>query len=225
MDCPDGDNGTRRGCTYTVPALVQHPPWPSSNMSYLDDLYIGASDAVRSNYIGAKANTIAEFYLIYKEKPNAISDKSENGKRKILRANLDLCLYTYNTTMTFGITETTQIEKITNLNWVKGRETIGPDSSGATSYADAVAVAAPGTEERFWTPDIAALRRYLSLIFSGSSDLMIGRYTSDAAYAFSKSIYGDALQSQSLGVWGPAALLENLAISMTNAYAYLPLVS
>lgn len=79
-------------------------------------------------------NTLVTFYVIYvPDLPQwvTINDFTEDHKDKLvaLQVTLNLCLYTYRTTMQFGATETTEVSKVTDLKWQNGSQL-----DGSTSY-------------------------------------------------------------------------------------------
>lgn len=73
-----------------------------------------------------------------------------------LEINLGLCMYTYNTSMTFGITTTDQIGEPTTLDWQFGQEIIGTTSVQI--------ITATQDSDVFWmdTPNVQAFNNYLS---------------------------------------------------------------
>ena len=205
------DNGDPISCSYSVPALKQDPPFSGSNLSLGATLFIGASNPNRSY---PALNTLVEFYVIYLKNLGVLEnfEPSYTNQLVALKGTLDLCLYKYTTTVTNGITNTTQIDKLTDLDW---------QASNIDSEHPLVSTTAPGLPDTFsFNKNVAGyFQYYLSLVtFTGEAtekkeqDLSV--YTSDSAQTLATTLRGvrpdiDGLTDQ----------MENLAISMTNAYA------
>ena len=205
------DNGDPNYCSYSVPALKQDPPFSGSNLSHGATLFIGASNP---NHSYPALNTLVEFYVIYLKNLSVIEDFKPSYTNQViaLQGTLDLCLYRYETTMTNGITNTTQIDKLTDLDW---------QTSDIVSDDPLISTSAPGVTNTFsFNKNVAEyFRYYLSLVtFTGEAtenkkaENFI--YSSDSAQTLATNIRGvppdiDGLRGQ----------MENLAISMTNAYA------
>ena len=62
---PPNDNGDPSSCTYSVPALNQHPPFSGTNLSHRATLFVGASSPV-NHFSYPAQNTLVEFYAIYR---------------------------------------------------------------------------------------------------------------------------------------------------------------
>ena len=112
------DNGDPNSCTYSVPALKQHPPFSGTNLSHGATLFVGASNPVNHTSYPA-LNTLVEFYIIYLKNLSVLKDfePSYTNQLVALKGTLDLCLYEYRTTVTNGTTNTTQIDMLTDLDW------------------------------------------------------------------------------------------------------------
>ena len=205
------DNGNPNSCSFSVPALKEDPPFSGTNLSLGATLFIGASNP---NHSYPALNTVVEFYVIYLKNLSVLEDLEPSYTNQLiaLRGTLDLCLYRYNTTVTNGITDTIQIDKWTDLDW---------QASNIDSDDPLVSTTALGVPDIFsFNKNVAGyFRYYLSLVtFTGEAteNKKQGNviYSSDSAQTLATTLRGvppdiDGLKGQ----------LENLATSMTNAYA------
>ena len=215
------------GCNYSVPAIIHHPtalqttfsaiPGSSSKTSG-DTLWIGASKIDGTDYRYPGINTLVDFFVIYAlDISRWISNDAtmdHTTELIALEINLGLCMYTYNTSMTFGITTTDQIGEPTTLNWQFGQEIIGTTSVQT--------ITATQDSDVFWmdTPNVQAFNNYLSLhIFTGNAQMLTEDldadaevFTTDSAHAIASSLYGNPSGTQGL-----SNLLGNLTTSMSNA--------
>ena len=213
------------GCNYSVPEINDHPTGDKSVFEAdMGDriLWVGASNVVGNAYKYPGRNTLIRFYVIYTPDPNfwASNDYVDDHKDQMvaLQAELKLCVLTYNTTMTFGVTNTTELSRSTDLEWKVGQEITDKTQYSTTTTTQ--------NSETFWMDDqnVQAFRAYLSLqTFRGTarnqpqsqgSKLVPTRsYDTDTAKAIQAAIYGDPA-----GMPGLSKLLDNLAVGMTNAY-------
>ena len=205
------DSGDPNVCSFSVPALKQDPPFSGTNLSLGATLFIGASNP---NHSYPALNTLVEFYVIYLKNLSVLEDfePSYTDQLIALRGTLDLCLYRYNTTVTNGITDTIQIDKWTDLDW---------QASNIESEHPLVSTTAPGLSDTFsFDTNVAGwFRSYLSLVtFTGKATENkkndVFEYTSDSAQTLATTLRGVPPDIDGLKVQ-----LENLATSMTNAYA------
>ena len=214
------------GCNYSVPEINDHPTGDNSVFeANVGDriLWVGASNVVGNGYKYSESDTLIRFYVIYTPDPNFwdSNDYVDDHKDQMvaLQAELNLCILTYNTTMTFGVTKTTELSRSTDLDWNVGQE-ITDDTQYSTTTASQ-------NSETFWMDDqnVQAFRAYLSLqTFRGTAmnqpesqglKLVPTRsYDTDTAKAIQAAVYGDPA-----GMLGLSKLLDNLAVGMTNAYA------
>lgn len=207
------------GCNYSISDIDQHPTALATpfQASAGDTLWIGASKIIGTQYKYPKINTLIEFYVIFIPNlaTNAFNNDAVDHKSDLvaLKVNLDLCLYTYNSSMTFGITDTNEIGRSTDLNWQTGTASAG--TTGLTT------VAITQDSQEFWMDqaNVFAFNNYLSLqTFIGTAQMQNentsdtkNNFKSDAAQAIASSLYGNPRGQQGL-----EQLLNNLAISMTN---------
>ncbi|KAL8980961.1 MAG: hypothetical protein Q9205_004112 [Flavoplaca limonia] len=164
-------------------------------------------------------DTLVQFYVIYVPDLTRWDDLdfTEDHKDELvaLQATLSLCLNTYHTNMTFGVTSTQLLSQETNLDWQTGTE-----SFEGTSFRT---VTATHDDETFWTSESNRnpFHNYLSLqTFTGSASMRSegpdggGNFTeNDVVRRIAASLYDDRA-----GIRGLSELLDNLAISMSNAY-------
>lgn len=168
-------------------------------------------------YRFSKANTVVEFYVIYLSDLSVLSlDSKANYTAALvaLKGTLDLCIYTYSTTVTNGVTNTIQIDVSTNLNWQTTQNDL--------DQTDTIVVAATdsnGTEYYMTESARFAFNNYLSSVtFQGTAEIA---NTQDPKLPLSPS--NDNVQAISTSVanggdiQGLSKLTTNLAVSMTNA--------
>ena len=91
----------------------------------MDTLWLGASkiDGIDFRYLGI--NTLVDFFGIYAPCISRwISNEAtvdHTTELITLEVNLGLCMYTYDTSMTFGMTTTDRIGESINPNWQGGQ--------------------------------------------------------------------------------------------------------
>lgn len=219
------------GCNYSVSAIDENPTALRTVLQaseFGQTLWVGASSTV--NYIPPGIDTLSQFYVIYV--PNLDSwdklDHTEDHSDQLvaLQATLSLCLNTYHTNMTLGVTNTTLMGKIIDLDWQTGSEIFKEES-----YSTVTTMHKGG---RFWMFKLnqKSFQDHLSLqTFTGTAWMSSraeesrggGNYTeNDVVRAIAAKLYGDRN-----GMRGLQDLLDNLAISMSNGYvmplsAFLP---
>ncbi|KAL8638451.1 MAG: hypothetical protein Q9228_004399 [Teloschistes exilis] len=208
------------GCNYSVPAIDENPTATERTLTTYrlgETLWIGASNT--PNYKYPDINTLVQFYIIYVPDLTewATLDYTEDHKEKLvaLQATLNLCLYTYATRMTFGVTRTAQFAKSPDLDWQSGTAS-GPDEN--TSFQT---VTTSHDSETFWMSqlNVKSFNDYLSLqTFTGSASMRPagpsggGNTTeTDTVRVIASSIYDDPGS-----LYGIKTVLDNLAVSMTN---------
>ncbi|KAI4234003.1 MAG: hypothetical protein LQ349_004076 [Xanthoria aureola] len=179
-------------------------------------LWIGASDT--QDYTSPGLNTLIQFYVIYV--PDFIIwdslDPTEDHKEELvaLQATLSLCLNKCHTDMTFGVTDTNLVSKETDLGWQTGSETFEQVSFDTVTVTH--------DAEKFWMSGLnqSSFNKYLSLqTFTGSASMRSeepdggGNFTeNDVVRVIAASLYDDRA-----GMPGLTKLLDNLAVSMSNA--------
>lgn len=212
------------GCNYSVPAVDENPTATERTLTTYrlgETLWIGASNT--PNYKYPDINTLVQFYIIYVPDLTewATLDYTEDHKEKLvaLQATLNLCLYTYATRMTFGVTRTAQFAKSPDLGWQTGTAS-GPDEN--TSFQT---VTTTHDSETFWMSqlNVKSFNDYLSLqTFTGSASMRPagpsggGNTTeTDTVRVIASSIYDDPGS-----LYGIKTVLDNLAVSMTNGCGF-----
>ncbi|KAI4234851.1 MAG: hypothetical protein L6R40_006640 [Gallowayella cf. fulva] len=218
-NCPDGRRGLERGCIYSVPEIEQHPTWLGSHMqSENQSIWLGASNTV-DGYTYPGLNTLVQFYVIYLPDLQVLkfgSRQNYTASLKVFKATLNLGLSTFQTSMLFGATKTTEISRITGLKWRMSQTMIGgaeydtisttpPDGSGDFSMC---------LSSRTYFNQLLSEAVFLGHGDFNRSTLLPddNAYTTDAARLVGESIY-----QHDAGRDGLQKLLDNLAISMTNA--------
>lgn len=204
------------GCNYSVPAIDRNPTAGETvfETSRLDrTLWVGAS-----NPLGFKppGNTLVQFYVIYVPDLTSWSESmeyadGEDHKEQLiaLQATLSLCLHKYNSSMTSSVMNTALLGTDIDLDWQTSHEILEGKGFGT------VTVTHDG--ERFWMSVLnqKSLYDYLSIqTFTGTASSSVLTATqNDVVGAISESLYQDGA-----GIRGLSALLDNLAVSMSNAY-------
>ncbi len=191
--------------------------------SNIDTFWMGAS-TILDGYTYPDINTLVQLYVIYAPDLNKwkLFDVIDNHKGDLvaLQATLSLCLYTYNTTMTLGVTDTQEVSRSTISKWQHIQDDNG------TMIFDTVSTTQLGETFGMDQQIIEAFNNYLSAqTFVGKAQ-MVGSdvpktngfadlhstYDTDAASAIASSIYG-----QPAGMQGLAQRMDNFAVSLTNA--------
>ncbi|KAL8783984.1 MAG: hypothetical protein Q9213_004235 [Squamulea squamosa] len=212
------------GCNYSVPAIDEDQTSTGTTMvngQGKQILWIGASNT--PNYRYPDLITLVQFYVIYV--PDLAKwetfDLTDDHKDDLtaFQINLSLCLYRYNTTMVNGITTTTQIDKITDIEW---QTDSAVEDDGTTSFNT---LKTTHDSETFWMSDLnkKAFFNYLTLqTFTGYASMSpagshkgFNLTSSDIVREITSSVYNDPPQL--------IALMDNLAVSMTNGYVVLAL--
>ena len=207
------------GCNYSVPAIEKNPTVVGTTLQagLGETLWIGASNP--TTFIYPDINTLVQFYVIYVPDFTVWEtfDNSEDHKDVLvaLQATLDLCLYTYSSNMTNGVTNTTQISKVTNLDWQIGGANIIDGTSGNQTVITTLGSETFGMSQ----PSVKSFNDFLSYqTFTGSASIgpdLSGNITeNDNVRMIAASIYDDHA-----GIQGLSKLLDVLAVSMTNVYA------
>lgn len=217
--CPPQEDGTRSGCNYTVLDLRDHPTLQGADFSFSgigDALWVGSSLVSHDGYRYPKNHTLIEFYVVYTSDPSLLgSDPKANYTAGLvaLKGTLDLCLYSYYSTVTSGVTKTTQLDVSTNLKWQSGRMNITRKETPILKTIDA-----DGKSYYITDDAILAFNNYLSsVIFQGSVEA-----SSSSDESISQKAKSDSMQAiyngitDGGGIQGLSRLLENLATSMTN---------
>lgn len=144
--------------SYTVPALRNTHP-PNSVRTHAREethstLYMGAGGIFSDAYEGDTSetpinDTLIEFYIIYVPdlttlpQPNGRTKTDYTGKLAASKASLSLCAHTYNSSMHFGVTNTTMQGQETHLPWSHGSAT---DDNNLYGYLASV----QGTPDTFF---------------------------------------------------------------------------
>lgn len=221
--CPPGYSDTRPGCIYTVPDLQTLPTWRRDNFTLTGGdftLWIGASQVSNnSNGFPSGPDTLVEFFVLYLPDVSVLTlDSKANVTASVVafKGALNLCVQTYQTTITNGDTSTNVKGTQKNLNWQSVSKTQGKTSVQVFSATDA-----KGKE--YWMEQVTrdTFNRYLA------AAAFFGEYsparpppgfdrnesTSDAARGLSDRLYN----GNPKGMQGMSDLLANVATSMSNA--------
>ena len=213
------------GCNYTVPAISQHPTVNNTvfQTSNSDTFWVGAS-TILDGYVYPDINTLVQFYVIYApdlDKWNSFDRRDDHKADLIaLQVTLSLCLYTYDSNMKLGVTDTQEVSRTTNSDWQY------QDDRNATAITTFASTTQNGETFGMKKAIIIAFNNYLSAqTFVGKAQ-MVGddvptingnreydsTYDTDAAVALTSSIYG-----QPAGMQGLSKKMDNFATSLTNA--------
>ena len=230
-------------CSYTVPALRRNPPFRSVKTRPGEDLYstlyMGASmiyvNAYQDDTSETPINdTLIEFYIIYVPDLTTLSQpvrgyKTDySGKLAALKGTLSLCAHTYNSSMQFGVINTTLQAQETHLAWRHG---LAADRDNLSGYL----TSAPKTSDTLFMDPKALNGLSIWLIvstFTGTASMppppppdLPGTIVSNGQGVFntlaSKQVathlYGSETGSKVTdGVGAMSRLLDNVAMSMSN---------
>ena len=219
---------TRAGRDYSVPDTkdtVDSGDKPSFSGTTLateelgDTLWIGSQDIINHQYQGT--NKLIQFYTIYVRDLTTWDEHQDYTKNyrdelTALQVTLSLCLYTYRTSMTFGVTNTTTISKETDLDWTQDSEIndgVSSDMMSTTYGSEKFSM--DGFNQRSWN-DFLTYETFLgsAQFRSAKPGQSGGNFTeNDAVRSIANSVYVDHA-----GINGLSELMGNLAVSLTNAY-------
>ena len=219
------------GCNYSVPAIEKNPTDIGTTLQTFElgeTLWIGASDPVNFTY--PDINTLVQFYVIYVPDFTVWEtfDYTEDHKDVLvaLQATLNLCLYTYSTNMTNGVTNTAQISKETDLDWQIGAAN---SNDGMSSFYTVNTTLA---SETFWMSqlNVKSFNEFLSYqTFTGSASMGPAGSAPDGTGNVTENdnvrMIAASIYNAHTGIQGLSKLLDVLAVSMTNAYALPDILS
>ena len=225
-------------CSYTVPALRNTHPFNNIRTRAGEDfhstLYVGAGnifvDDGSENSPEAPINdTLIEFYIIYvfdlTTLPQNGGRTNYTGKLAALKGTLSLCAHTYNSSMQFGVTNTTLQAQETHLPWRHGFAT---NDNNLNGYLSSV----PGTPDTLFMNPMSMNGLSVWLITSTFNGTAImpppppDPHTNNGPAIFSTlaskqvatHLYGNEMGSKVAdGVKAMSELLNNVAMSMSNA--------
>ena len=212
-NCHHEDTGDDTQCFVSVADLQTHPSWREDNFTDYMTLWVGASSvSTRDDYLDPKS--LGVFYTIYYPDTQAYQSKLNSTSELVaLKGSLDLCVISYQTTVTNGITKTVEKSRATGLTWQPVWKVVNNTDTRAMSTLS-------GGKEYWITQESGyAFKNYLSLnVFYGNSqrglfdDPNLGLSTSNAA-----TTLAGLLVNQKGGQDAASKMLGNLATSMTNA--------
>ncbi|KAL9033945.1 MAG: hypothetical protein Q9180_005677 [Flavoplaca navasiana] len=165
-------------------------------------------------------DTLEQFYVIYVRDLTRWDDldKTEEHKDelKALRATLSLCVNTYRSSMTFGVMNTQLLSQEKNLNWQIDTESNETPSSSTVTHGG----------DRFWMSgkNRKSFHDYLSIqTFAGSARMRSASRsggTSGGNFTENEIVrrIAASLYNHPTGIQGLTNLLDNLTMSMSNAY-------
>ena len=210
-NCHHEDTGATLRCFYTVTELQVSPPWRGDNFSTDNPqmtLWVGATESTDSQ----DYNSLGQFYTIYLPDTKAYGSQTNiTGELVALKGELDLCVISYQTTVTNGITKTVEVDRATDLTWQSDGKVID------NNYTSVISTVSGGKEYWMSQNSTNAFRQYLTLdVFHGNNQIRafgegeLG--TTDTA-----TTLAGLLVNKKGGQDAVSKMLDNLAISMTNA--------
>ncbi|KAL9629261.1 MAG: hypothetical protein Q9204_005378, partial [Flavoplaca sp. TL-2023a] len=226
-----GDNFIRRALQYRAPrpAVDQHINKNHTARGTVletfelgQTLWVGASNptppvgSAVPSHMPEGLDTLEQFYVIYVRDLTRWDelDKTENHKDELvaLRATLSLCVNTYHTDMKFGVMNTQLLSQEKNLDWQIDTESNGTPSSSTVTHGG----------DRFWMSgeNRKSFHDYLSIqTFTGSAKMRSGSPDSGGNFTENEIVRRIAmsLYEDPAGIPGLSGLLDNLAMSMSNA--------
>ena len=232
VHCPKGGNNTvpDNKCNYTVPEFREHPPFSETSYEPAgqpgNTLFIGASEIGGTHYQYSGLNTLVDFYVIYLPDLTTLTLDAEvennyTANLAALKCTLSLCLYTYNSSMEFGITTTTVLRNDTDLSWKE--DSIDIDHT----LTPIITVTPPDNSEAFYMTNktFNGLSSWLgSATFTGIASMCPAAalstnnaFTTTASRAIASHLYGSEVgEKVANGVESLSNLINNVAMSMTN---------
>ena len=224
VDCPREYRETELGCSYNVPDLRQTPTWRKDNFTTTthlgNTLWIGASQTNGDGFASGPG-TLVEFYVLYFPDIKVLADNSGSNITAsvvALKGSLDLCVKTYHTNVTNGITTTNVTNNQTNLNWHNV-----PSSQGSTAVTLISATAADGkiywieqNTRVYFNAFLEAAGFYGGYTGGVPQNPNLNTATSDTARAMGDKLYAVA-PSGMAGLQALKKALANLETSMSNA--------
>ncbi|KAL8895346.1 MAG: hypothetical protein Q9207_008206 [Kuettlingeria erythrocarpa] len=261
-NCQEFKNGSTVSddkCTATVQGLLDSPPPFQSFPSHIpendgDTLWIGSSmySPGKANPYQSSSNILAEFYVIYLPDINVVSvHRGEpkgnahgiavvpyaKNKLQALKGTLSLCSYTFNSSIEFGVTKTSVLNRDTKLDWDNGaykltdadgrfgivaktsdrseilymdtRTMTGLNVLLAHSTFTGTAQMSPPTEQA----QAHGLVWDSDIVWTSGTEV----FSTEASKAIARHLYdGDSGTKVTDGAKALSNLLDNLATSMTN---------
>ena len=217
------------GCSYTVQALKEHPPWRRDNFSLEGEapggMWMGASELTNNSLGYSEPNTLIEFYMLYVNNSNVFSTShptNYTAGMAALKGTLSLCVKTYHTNTTHGQTNATLTDTQDRLSWKRNPSKVvnGTETVTAIETTDT-----GGTQ--YWIDQqtqLAFINYLSSVTFSGSHQGQSGTSggsmaantvgsTSDAATVMAEALFTD----EPKGIEGVRRRLANIETVMSNA--------
>ncbi|KAG8533521.1 uncharacterized protein KY384_002307 [Bacidia gigantensis] len=219
----DGSNGETN---YTIDELVAHPPLRGRpfdtsrvhvGMSAYPDSRSKAQQIWSRPYTNPDPKVLSEFYVMYPYKSYTEAPKDLLASVGASKVTLEYCLYTLQTEVRNGQTNTTVIDVIIeDLDW---------QWRGSSSNRSAFTTHTIGSNTTEYSASEAmkdALNTYMASEILYGSWLMTSGFDaaeSDVALAIGKSLYHNNSGELTFDGWeGIDRLTDNLAISITNAH-------
>ena len=215
-NCHHEPTGPSTKCFYSVNDLVKSPPWRKDNLTIEvpgNTLWVGASDVMAGDSY-PDPNSLGEFYVIYL--PNTTNldqfdvEKDHTRELVALKGSLNLCILSYQTNVTNGITSTVEKNRLTDLTWQDVQKP--PNNHTETP---AISMTLRGIE--YWMTQSTgyAFKQYFAYeVFHGQGALGTGGDDGSTDMAATLSTI---LINQKNGQDALSKMLDNLAVSMTNA--------
>lgn len=215
-NCPNSTRETERGCLYSVPEIQDHPTWLQSHMqSEYQSIWLGASNPL-DGYTFPGLNTLLQFYVIYLPDLQTLNNSARNytADLRVLKGILSLGLSTFNTSMLFGATTTTETDLITDLEWRTSQTTVN-----GTKH-DIISTTPRDGSGEFWM-GLSSRTNFNQLpseaVFLGHGDFNQSLSPDDIAYSTDAArLVGESIYHNNAGRDGLQTILDHLAISMTN---------
>lgn len=212
-NCHHENIGASTQCFYSVSDLQTHPPWREDNFTTAGiqmTLWVGASSVTIDEDNYSDPNSLGVFYTIYLPDTTAYGSQGNFTKALVaLKGSLDLCVISYQTTVTNGITKTVEKSRATDLTWQPVRKEINNNDTPVISTTS-------GGKEYWMSEDSGyAFKNYLGLdVFYGHSQTGVG---GDLGSTDASATLAGLLVNQKGGQAAVSNMLDNLATSMTNA--------
>lgn len=216
-NCHHENTGAETQCFTSVADLQTYPPWRKDNFTGDGKdmtLWVGTSGVLELDD-QLDPNSLGVFYTIYLPDTQAYHSKSNVTTELVaLKGSLDLCVISYQTTVTSGITKTVEKSRATDLTWQPLWKVTG-------NTDEAVISTISGGKEYWMTEETRyAFRQYLSDdVFHGHSQKgeTVSPVVPVTGSTKAATTLARLLVNEKGGQDAVSKMLGNLATAMTNA--------
>ena len=130
-DCQSESTGTLKECFYSVADLQKRLPWRRDCFTTQDRkmrLWVGPGSVNVLGKTDQNSKSLATFYAIYLPSTQVYGSPGNEANLTnhltALKGNLNLCVISYWTNVTYGITKTEEVSRVTDLTWQTAQKTL-----------------------------------------------------------------------------------------------------